>query len=283
MVLGLSIWIGMTIIIVAFLCEYMDSTLGMGYGTTLTPLLLLLGYSPMQVVPAVLLSELITGLMAGILHHRAGNVNFKPKTTNFSLIVHKLKALGYIESARRGLPLHLKVALLLAMCSVVGTVAAVLIAVNIPKFWLKLYIGCLVLSMGIIILICLNKDFKFSWKKITSLGLIASFNKGMSGGGYGPVVTGGQVLSGVEGRSAVGITSLAEGLTCLVGIITYVLIAKNAIDWKLAPVIIAGAVFSVPLSAISVKKISSRNLKLSIAALTIILGLLTIIKTIKGG
>ena len=283
MVLGLSIWIGMTIIIVAFLCEYMDSTLGMGYGTTLTPLLLLLGYSPMQVVPAVLLSELITGLMAGIFHHRAGNVNFKPKTTNFSLIVHKLKALGYIESARRGLPLHLKVALLLAMCSVVGTVAAVLIAVNIPKFWLKLYIGCLVLSMGIIILICLNKDFKFSWKKITSLGLIASFNKGMSGGGYGPVVTGGQVLSGVEGRSAVGITSLAEGLTCLVGIITYVLIAKNAIDWKLAPVIIAGAVFSVPLSAISVKKISSRNLKLSIAAVTIILGLLTIIKTIRGG
>lgn len=283
MVLGLSIWMGMTIIIVAFLCEYMDSTLGMGYGTTLTPLLLLLGYSPMQVVPAVLLSELITGLMAGIFHHRAGNVNFKPKTTNFSLIVHKLKALGYIESARRGLPLHLKVALLLAMCSVVGTVAAVLIAVKIPKFWLKLYIGCLVLSMGIIIIICLNKDFKFSWKKITSLGLIASFNKGMSGGGYGPVVTGGQVLSGVEGRSAVGITSLAEGLTCLVGIITYFLIAKNAIDWKLAPVIIAGAVFSVPLSAISVKKISSRNLKLSIAVVTIILGLLTIIKTIRGG
>ncbi len=283
MVLGLSIWMGMTIIIVAFLCEYMDSTLGMGYGTTLTPVLLLLGYSPMQVVPAVLLSELITGLMAGIFHHRAGNVNFKPKTTNFSLIVHKLKALGYIESARRGLPLHLKVALLLAMCSVVGTVAAVLIAVKIPKFWLKFYIGCLVLSMGIIIIICLNKDFKFSWKKITSLGLIASFNKGMSGGGYGPVVTGGQVLSGVEGRSAVGITSLAEGLTCLVGIITYFLIAKNAIDWKLAPVIIAGAVFSVPLSAISVKKISSRNLKLSIAVVTIILGLLTIIKTIRGG
>lgn len=283
MLLGLSIWVIITIVIVAFLCEYMDSTFGMGYGTTLTPVLLLLGYSPMQVVPAVLLSELITGVMAGIFHHRAGNVNFKPKTTDFSLIMHKLKALGYVESARRGLPLHLKVALLLTICSVVGTVAAVFIAVNLPKFWLKLYIGCLVLSMGVVIIICLNRDFRFSWKKITSLGLIASFNKGMSGGGYGPVVTGGQILSGVEGRSAVGITSLAEGLTCLVGIIAYVLVTGNAIDWRLAPVIIAGAVFSVPLSAISVKKISTRDLKFAIAIITIILGLLTIIKTISAG
>ncbi len=283
MVLGLTIWVAITIILVAFLCEYMDSTLGMGYGTTLTPVLLLVGYSPMQVVPAVLLSELITGLMAGFFHHRAGNVNFKPETTDFSLVMHQLRALGYVESIRRGLPLHLKVALLLTICSIIGTVAAVFIAVNIPKFWLKLYIGCLVLSMGIIIIICLNKEFNFSWKKITSLGLIASFNKGLSGGGYGPVVTGGQILSGVEGRSAVGITSLAEGLTCLVGVITYVLVSKDPIDWKLAPIIIAGAVFSVPLSAISVKKISPRNLKRAIAMGTIILGLLTIIKTVKGG
>lgn len=282
MILALSIWVVMTIVIVAFLCEYMDSTLGMGYGTTLTPVLLLLGFSPMQIVPAVLLSELITGLLAGFFHHREGNVNFKPETTDFSLIAHQLKALGYIESFNRGLPLHLRVALLLSICSIVGTVAAVFVVFNIPKFWLKLYIGCLVLSMGGIIIICLNREFSFSWKKITSLGLIASFNKGMSGGGYGPVVTGGQILSGVEGKCAVGITSLAEGLTCLVGVITYVLVSKDAIDWKLAPIIIAGAVFSVPLSAKSVKKIKTRNLELAIAMITIGLGVLTIIKTLVG-
>jgi uncharacterized membrane protein YfcA len=283
MVLALSIWAAIAIIIVAFLCEYMDSTLGMGYGTTLTPVLLLLGFSPMQIVPAVLLSELVTGLLAGFFHHREGNVNFRPEATDFSLVAHQLRALGYIESFRRGLPLHLRVALLLSICSIVGTVTAVFVAFNIPKFWLKLSIGCLVLSMGILIIICLNKEFSFSWKKITSLGLIASFNKGISGGGYGPVVTGGQILSGVEGRSAVGITSLAEGLTCLVGVITYILVSKDAIDWKLAPIIITGAVFSVPLSAKSVKTISPRNLKLAIAMITIVLGVLTVIKTLMGG
>ena len=102
----------------------------------------------------------------------------------------------------------------------------------------------------------------------------------MSGGGYGPVVTGGQILSGVEGKSAVGITSLAEGLTCLVGVIAYILISTNPVDWKLAPWITTGAVLSVPLSAKSVKIISTKKLKLAIAVLTVILGAVTITRMI---
>ncbi len=96
--LELSIGIIITIIISAFLCEYMDSTLGMGYGTTLTPVLLLFGFSPMQIVPAVLLSELVTEILAAFFHHWQGNVNFKPKTTNPPIIIRKLKSLGYVES-----------------------------------------------------------------------------------------------------------------------------------------------------------------------------------------
>ena len=270
------------VVVLAFVCEYMDSTLGMGYGTTLSPVLLIMGYSPMQIVPVVLVSELISGILAAFFHHREGNVNLKPKSTDLSVIAERLSSLGYIESFKRGIPLHLKVALLLAVCSIVGTIAAVYIALNIPKFWLKLYIGVLVFSMGLVMLICLNKEFRFSWRKITFLGLVASFNKGMSGGGYGPVVTGGQILAGVEGRSAVGITSLAEGLTCAVGILAYVFLSKKALDLRLAPYIVAGAVLSVPFSAKSVKAITARKLKLAIAVLTLILGVFTIIKTFKG-
>ncbi len=276
----LSLLMIVIIVVVAFLCEYMDSTLGMGYGTTLTPVFLLMGFSPMQIVPVILLSELVSGLLAGIFHHREGNVDLKPKTADIFKIRNMLSPLGYIETFHKTVPLHLKVAILLAVCSIFGTVAAVFIAVSIPKFWLKLYIGCLVLSMGIIILVCFNRNFRFSWKRISLLGLIASFNKGMSGGGYGPVVTGGQVLSGVEGKSAVGITSLAEGLTCLVGVIMYVFVCRKPVDWTLAPYIIIGAVLSVPLSAKSVKVISERKLKVAIAILTIALGILTIVKTV---
>ncbi|MBD3264618.1 MAG: TSUP family transporter, partial [Candidatus Omnitrophica bacterium] len=272
MILELSIWVIMGFILLAFACEYIDSTLGMGYGTTLTPLLLIIGYNPLQVVPVVLISELFSGLLAGFLHHREGNVNLKPKTLDPYIIGQRLKELGYVESFRRGIPPHLKVTLLLTLCSVLGTVSAVFLAVNLPKFWVKLYIGILVLAMGVVILVCFNKSFKFSWKKITGLGLLASFNKGISGGGYGPVVTSGQILSGVEGKSAVGITSLAEGLTCAVGIISYVFISRKPLDLRLAPLVIIGALLSVPFSAKSVKKITEKKLKLTIAALTIVLG-----------
>ncbi len=275
----LAVWQAVGIILCAFVCEYVDSTLGMGYGTTLTPLFLLMGFSPMQIVPVVLLSELISGLFAAFCHNRQGNVQFSLNDGEMFKVRNMLSPLGYIETMRKSLPTHLKVALLLAACSIIGTVAAVFVAVNISRFWLKMYIGTLVLAMGVLVLLCINRRFAFSLKRVTLLGLVASFNKGMSGGGYGPVVTSGQILSGVDGKSAVGITSLAEGLTCAVGVATY-LITRCAVDWSLAPYVVIGAVLSVPLSAKSVRFIPEKALKLGIALLTIILGTVTIAQTL---
>ncbi|MGB2905963.1 MAG: sulfite exporter TauE/SafE family protein [Candidatus Aminicenantaceae bacterium] len=244
--------ISLLIFLFAFICEYIDSSLGMGYGTTLTPLLLIMGYRPLQIVPAVLLSELITGLTAAFLHHRLKNSNFKLKSADT------------------------KIALIMASCSVVGTLAAVVIAVNLPALYVKLYISLLVLSMGVIILATLNRKFLFSWKKIVSLGLLASFNKGLSGGGYGPIVTGGQIISGVKLKSAIGITSLAEGLTCLVGVITYFLLTNHTIEWDLAPSLVLGAILSVPLAAYTVKKLDGKHLRIVVGWATLVLGLVSL-------
>jgi len=136
--LELSLYFIIGLMLLAFFCEYMDSTLGMGYGTTLTPVLLIAGFSPMQVVPVVLISELFSGLLAGFMHHRQGNVDLKLKTLDIHIIGQKLKELGCIECFKRGVPKHLKVAMLLSLCSIVGTVGAVFLAVNLPKFWIKL-------------------------------------------------------------------------------------------------------------------------------------------------
>jgi len=237
----------------AFLCEYMDSTLGMGYGTTLAPILLILGFEPLQVVPCILLSELVTGVMAGFIHHEFGNVNFSRESN------------------------HAKVALSLATCSILGSLVAVAIAFRLPSWALKTYISLLVLSMGGVILMTLNKDYPFSWKKIFILGSVAAFNKGISGGGYGPVVTGGQLLSGIKGNHAVGITSLAEGLTCMVGLAAYV-IAGGVINWALAGPLALGGICSIPMSAWSVSKIQTRKMKIYIGVATLILGAFILVK-----
>ncbi len=275
----LALEVGLALLGLAFFAELIDSSMGMGYGTTLTPLLLILGFEPLQVVPAILISELVTGLLAGFTHHAIGNADFKPKTMNLARIYKSFREMGFRKSVEKGLPMNLKVALLIASCSIIGTVIAVFIAVNIPKFWLKIYIGGLVLIIGIIVIATVNKTYAFSWRKVSILGIIASFNKGMSGGGYGPVVTSGQILSGVDGKNAVAITSLAEGLTCLVGVILYALTDTN-LDLSLAPYLTIGAVLSVYPSAFLVKSIKPKTFRKAIGMLTIILGIMSLYNTL---
>jgi hypothetical protein len=207
-------------------------------------------------VPSILLSEFITGMLASFFHHRHQNVNFKRGT------------------------LDLKIAGLMGALSVVGALVAVFVAIKLPTFYLKLYIGLIVLAMGVIILATLRRTFAFSWTKISFIGLLAAFNKGISGGGYGPLVTGGQIISGVASKSAVGITSLAEGLTCLVGVGAYFAVTNHTIDWQLAPYLIIGAVLSVPLATLTVKKMKGTNLKVAVGVATLALGIFTLAKTV---
>jgi uncharacterized membrane protein YfcA len=254
--LELVSWTALGVMLIAFGCEFVDSTLGMGYGTTLTPLLILFGFSPLQIIPAVLLSELVTGISAAFAHHRARNVDLRPGTRAF------------------------KVAMVLAACSVVGTVAAVIVAVSVPKVILQTWIGLLVFAIGVVILIQVARRalVRFAWGKVLAVGTIASFNKGMSGGGYGPLVCGGQLLSGIESKNAIAITSLAEGLTCVVGVTAY-LLTKEIFPWRLALPLAVGALCSVPISALAVRKIKTKPLTITIGVVTVILGVFTLLKT----
>ncbi len=255
----------------AFFCELVDSTLGMGYGTTLTPVLLLMGYQPMQVVPAILLSELITGGFAAFAHHRAGNAFFDFRNDTDHKLVKKMGALGYLPKSNDS-----RIAYILGLCSLIGAVGAAIFAVNL-KAYLSPIIGFIVLAMGILILVRHRSPGGFSWKKVTGLGITAAFNKGLSGGGYGPLVTSGQILSGVNGKSAIAITSMAESFTCLVGVVTYLIIGTQ-VNWGIAPPLIAGAVVSVPLSAILVKRMNTAKFTLVVGIATTILGALTLYK-----
>jgi uncharacterized membrane protein YfcA len=243
------------IVILAFACELVDSSLGMGYGTTLTPLLLLMGYKPVEVVPAVLISECVTGILAGFAHHELGNVDLRPDTRDF------------------------KVTLVLSGLSVVGVLLGVGIAVNIPSWAVKAYIGVLVLIIGLTTLKNHRREIPFSWKRIAGLGLLAAFNKGISGGGYGPVVTGGQVLSGIRGRSAVGIASLAEGVTSAVGTVAY-LCSGAPFPSQLAPSLLLGATLSVPISAYVVSRLPAGRLTLLIGSLSTGLGAYTLARVV---
>jgi hypothetical protein len=244
------------ITVLGFVLGTVDAAFGMGYGTILTPVLILLGYKTLQIVPAVILSQLVADFLSVFFHHQFKNVNMSWRSND------------------------LKVGAALAGFSLVGSVAAVLFALKISPFALNLYIGILVFMVGVIVLWTRERHSDFSWLRLLFLGSIASFNKGLSGGGYGPIVTGGQVLAGVDPRPAIGITQLAEGVTCIAAVITY-WVTKTPFNWPLSIALSIGVTISAPLAAFIVHKIPQKGLKVTIGVLTLIMGTLTILKTAR--
>jgi len=218
------------VFLAAFVFETLDSASGMGFGTSLSPLLFGLGFSPLEVVPALFVTETVTGLLAGALHHEFDNVEF---------------------SVQPPLSDATKAVLVLTAAGVLGTVASVLLAylvVELPAGAIETYVALVVIGMGIFGLVrpYLPEGTSYRPRRLAGFALLAGINKGISGGGYGPVVTLGQIFAGVYEKTATAITSLSEGLVSAIGAVTYagLFAAGFPIDYVLFPSLLTGAVFA---------------------------------------
>ncbi len=291
--------------IIALMCEFIDSTLGAGYGTILVPvLMIILSYDllPIQspasaVVFYVLITETVTGFLAAAGHHMGGNVSFfekndakKVNTTqvedkenlNQNTIQNRFKktenggTMVTVKDKSIIITQDMKTALILSVCGIIGSIFAALLALNIPEIYVKTYIGSLVTLCGIIVL--LKFKWTFQWWKIWILGFISAFNKGMSGGGYGPLITSGQIIADRNPREAVANTSLSEGIVSIAAVIVYIGSGIIVIDWWLFLALFIGTIASIPFAVISVRTIDIKLLQPAVGAVTLLLGLFTILQ-----
>jgi len=232
--------------------EMIDSSFGMLYGTILSPLLIIAGYNPFLVIPAILLSQAIGGFLATYHHHKYKNVNLNKRSKD------------------------IKITLILLILGLVSVVIGVYIGTLISSEILKTYIGILCVLMGFIVVF--GKKFKFSWKKIAGLGLISSFNKALSGAGFGPVVATGNIASGITAKKSIGITDFAEAPICLAsfGVWTYF----NGFPYSelLVPLCIGAAIGGLIGPYLLSKMKRKRYLKLAVGQLAIISGVIMLTK-----
>lgn len=256
---------GIFLVLLAFICEYIDSALGGGYGTILVPMLLIFGLESEVVVPAVLFTEIWTGFSSAFLHHLVGNANFKAEVD-----------LKNIKNRFNFSP-DFKISLILAGCGVIGGSAAALLVLNISKIIVKTYIGILVTIIGIFVV--LKFRWKFTWPRIWGIGLLAAFNKGLSGGGYGPLVSSGQIIVNRNPKEAVASTSFSEAIVCISALAVYFLVGGSFMDVTLTLCLLIGAMASVPFAVLTVKYFPIEKLSPLIGFTTIGLGSLTLIKT----
>lgn len=248
--------VALAIFVVGGLCEFIDAALGMGYGTTLTPLMLLVGYDPLATVPAVLLSQGVCGIAAAAWHHRDGNVDLRSDPT-----------------ARR-------TAFLLSVLSAVGAVVAVKVAISLPMATLKTLIGSIIVGVGVLMVATRPGQFRYRPAHIITVGVIAAFNKCVSGGGYGPLVTAGQVVSGLTTKQAVAITSLAESFVCFVGLAVYFW-ERKTLHWELTVPLVLGSLITVPLATLSIRQLNERLVRRLVAVATIVMGGLTLYQSLR--
>jgi uncharacterized protein len=262
-------------VLAAAVMEFVDSGIGMGYGTVLTPLLMAFGYNPLEVVPAILLSQAVGGLTATVFHHKHENVDVMPRTMNPGTILGALKTYGIVESFRRGFTDDMKKVLAIIVLGVVAAAVGSVLAVHVAPWVLNAYIGAMVTGIGILLL--WGRTFQFSWKKLIAVGFFASFNKGFSGGGFGPIATGGQVVITDEHRSSIGRTTLAEAPICIIAFVTYVL-QKGFTAYSLLAALCVGAAVGAVWGPMFTKRLSPKWVKLVLGLLLLVLGALMFLK-----
>lgn len=183
--------------IAAMIMEFIDSALGMMYGTVLSPLLIILSYDVKEVVPSILLSQAVGGFIASWRHHGLKNADFHAGT------------------------MDRRIAVTIIWFGVFACLIGVFLSVSIPKKVLNTYIGLLVTVIGVLIL-C-NRTLIPTNGKIYALGFVSAFNKALSGGGFGPLVAGGQlVFRDRSEKGAIGSTDFAEAPICLFSFLLWV-------------------------------------------------------------
>jgi len=241
------------IVILALVGELIDSSLGMMYGTMLSPILVLMGYDPKVVVPAVLISQGLSGLAATIRHHSIGNSDFALTTR------------------------ETKIAWAMIVPGLFATALGAFVASSISGFTISVYIGVLVVIIGGL---CISpKKFSFSWARMWGIGLLAGFNKAMSGGGFGPVTTTGKVLGGVDPKISIATTTYAEVPICILGFGLW--IAFNGwVHWQLPILLTAGAMVGGLLGPPITKRVKTDRLRRVVGTLAVMAGIILLAKTL---
>lgn len=236
------------LLLLALCCEFMDATIGMGYGTTLTPILLVLGYPVDMVVPAALLSQLLANISVAFFHHKAGNFNFWND--------HQTRNTGII----------------MGVVGLTVSVVTMLFSLKLPAKYLRTGITLMVIGIGIFMLVGSRLKIRFRTRNIAILAGVAAFNKAFSGGGYGPLVCGGQVLVGLPVRAAVASTAVAEAIVCVAAVVAFYAGGKTIPLFLLLPLVV-GSLLSTPVSAVTLSRIPQTIVKKLMAMAILLLGI----------
>ena len=144
--------------------QFVDGSLGMGFGVTSATLLTLLGYSAVAASAGTHAAKMGTTLVSGLAHWREGNVEWRPL-------------------------------LVLAVPGMVGAFTGAVILTNVSLDGARIWMAGILLVLGASIILrfafgkTLIPRMQVRSRNLWPIGLFGGFVDATGGGGWGPVAT----------------------------------------------------------------------------------------------
>lgn len=239
-----------------FIFSMIDGAIGMSYGVTSTSFSLAMGVPPASASMGVHLSEILSNGIAGWMHYRFGNVNWK---------LFRLLLIPGIAGAVTG--------------------AYLLSSLEHYSAYTKPVVSLYTLILGFVILAKAyqskvkrtRKDGKI--KKISLLGLFGGFVDAVGGGGWGSIVLSSLIAGGRNARFSLGTVKITRFFVALMSSLTFITMLNGA-HWEAVAGLVIGSALASPIAAKVSNKISAKTIMVSVGILVILVSLRSIINFI---
>ncbi|HEX3386111.1 MAG TPA: TSUP family transporter, partial [Mucilaginibacter sp.] len=227
-----------------FVFAMIDGAIGMSYGVTSTTFSLSMGISPAVASMGVHLSEVMSNGIAGWMHYRMGNINWKL----FKMLV---------------------------VAGIVGAVLGAFILSSLEHYskYTKPFISVYTLILGIVIL---RKALRIGRKRTTAkikriglLGFGGGFIDAVGGGGWGSIVLSTLIAGGRHPLFSLGTVKLSRFFVALMSSITFITMLGGA-PWEPVAGLVIGSALASPIAAKISNKLSAKTLMVSVAIIVII-------------
>jgi siroheme synthase-like protein len=234
-----------------FVFAMIDGAIGMSYGVTSTTFSLSMGIPPASASMGVHLSEIMSNGIAGWMHYRMGNINWKM----FKLLL---------------------------IPGIIGAVSGAYILSSLEHYsqYTKPFVSLYTLILGIVIfskaLKTGQKRTKAKIKNIPLLGLGGGFIDAVGGGGWGSIVLSTLIAGGRHPRFSLGTVKLSRFFIALMSSLTFITMLSGA-RWAAVSGMVIGSALASPIAAKISNRISAKAIMMSVAVIVILISLKSII------
>jgi uncharacterized membrane protein YfcA len=272
----------LAIVIVGFIAQIIDGSLGMGFGVLSMSLLLAVGVTPAVASATVHVAKIGTAVISGAAHWRFGNVDTR-------------------------------VMLLLGIPGAVGAYLGASVLSNLTLEMAKPYVSLVLGTLGLVIISRFihgrrkaaaaaaaaeadtdsdadegeaNLDHVHPRQRpvwlLAPLGLIGGFIDASGGGGWGPVTTSTLVASGrLSPRTTIGTVNAAElavAVAASVGFLQH--LGEAGVRWDITAAILLGGLLAAVPAAWLVKHVDDRALGMAVGILIVVLSIDSVLSLI---